>query len=124
MPRVLHNIKERGKLIAVLVVAVHAVGDRYKVNMMLTEEHLRVKACLQIVTPRPAHIFYNDMGDFARFNVCNELFPRSALKIPSTPTVIRIVLTVCITSLMGIAFEVFFLINNAVAISGLVIITG
>ena len=37
---VLHNVEERGKLIAVLIVAVHAVGNRHKVNMMLTEEYL------------------------------------------------------------------------------------
>ena len=119
-----HNVEERGKLIAVLIVAVHAVGNRHKVNMMLTEEYLRVKACLQIVTPRPAHIFYNDMSNFACFNVCNKLFPSGTLKISSTPTVIGIVLTVRITFLMGIAFEVFFLIDNTVAITSLVIITG
>lgn len=96
-----HNVEERGKLIAVLIVAVHAVGNRHKVNMMLTEEYLRVKACLQIITPRPAHIFYNDMSNFARFDVCNKLFPSGTLKISSTPTVIGIVLTVRITFLMG-----------------------
>ena len=92
--------------------------------MMLTEEYLRVKACLQIVTPRPAHIFYNDMSNFACFNVSNKLFPSGTLKISSTPTVIGIVLTVRITFLMGIAFEVLFLIDNTVAITSLVIITG
>ena len=92
--------------------------------MMLTEEYLRVKACLQIITPRPAHIFYNDMSNFARFDVCNKLFPSGTLKISSTPTVIGIVLTVRITFLMGIAFKVFFLIDNTVAITSLVIITG
>ena len=29
-----HNVEERGKLIAVLIVAVHAVGNRHKVNMI------------------------------------------------------------------------------------------
>ena len=73
-------LRNRGKLIAVLIVAVHAVGNRHKVNMMLTEEYLRVKACLQIITPRPAHIFYNDMSNFARFDVCNKLFPSGRSK--------------------------------------------
>ena len=38
-----HDVEEGGKLVAVLVIAVHAVGNRHKVNMMLTEEYLRVK---------------------------------------------------------------------------------
>ena len=94
------------------------------VDAMLPEEYLCVKAGLQIVTPRPAHIFYNDMSNFACFNVSNKLFPSGTLKISSTPTVIGIVLTVRITFLMGIAFEVLFLIDNTVAITSLVIITG
>ena len=41
-----HNIEERRKLVAVLVIAVHAVGNRNKVNAVLTEEHFRVKTGL------------------------------------------------------------------------------
>lgn len=42
----------------------------------------------------------------------------------AAPTVIGIVLNSCVVSLLGIAFEIFFLIDYAVAIANLVIVTG
>ena len=123
MGDVLHNVEEGGKLVAVLIVAVHAVGDGDKVNAVLPEEYLRVKPGLQIVTPRPAHILDDHMGNLARLNIRDELLPCRALKIAAAPAVVRIVPTVGVASLLGIAFEVFFLIHDGVAITGIVIVT-
>ena len=39
-------------------------------NAVLPEEYLRVKSGLQIVTPRPAHILDDHMGNLARLNIC------------------------------------------------------
>ena len=119
-----HNVEEGGKLIAVLVIAVHAVGDGNKVDTVLPEEHLRVKSGLQIVTPRPAHILDNHMGNLACLNVCNELLPCRTLKIAAAPAVIGIVSAVSVASLPGIAFEIFFLIHDGIAIPGIVIVAG
>ena len=83
-----HDVEEGRKFIAVLVITVHAVGDGNKVNAVLPEEHLRVKAGLQIVTPRSAHILDNHMGDLAHLNICNELLPCRPLKIASAPSVV------------------------------------
>ena len=118
-----HDVEEGGKLIAVLVVAVHAVGDGHKVNAALPEEHLRVKSGLQIVTPCPAHILDDHMGNLARLNIRDELFPRWTLKVAAAPAVVGIVPPVGVASLLGIAFEVFFLIHDGVAITGIVIVT-
>ena len=119
-----HDIQKRGKFVAVLVIAVHTVGNRNKVNTMLTEKYLGVKAGLQIVTTCTAHILYNDMSYLACFNICDQPLPRRSFKGSSTPTVIGIVDTVFVAPLCGIAFEVFFLIDDGVAIPGLVIVTG
>ena len=110
MGDVLHDVEEGGKLVAVLVVAVHAVGDGDRVNAVLPEEHLRVKAVLQIITTRPAHILDDHMGNLARLNVCDKLFPCRTLKIAAAPAVVGIMVAVGVASLPGIAFEVFFLI--------------
>lgn len=123
MGDVLHDVEEGGKFIAVLVIAVHAVGDGNKVNAVLPEEYLRVKSGLQIVTPRPAHILDNDMGHLACFNVRHQLFPCRTLEIAAAPSIIGIVAAVGVASLLGIAFEVFFLIHDGVAITGVVIVT-
>ena len=45
-------------------------------------------------------------------------------KIATTPAIIRIVDKVRIAFLLTVAFEVFFLINDRIAIPGLVIVTG
>ena len=119
-----HNIQKRGKFVAVLIVAVHTVGNGNKVNIVLPEKYLGVKSGLEIITSRPAHIFHNDMSHLSGFDVGNQLFPRRAFKIPTTPTVIRIMGTVFVAHLCGIAFEVFFLIDNGVAIPGRFIVTG
>ena len=119
-----HDIEERCKLIAVLVIAVHAVGNRNKVNSMLTEEYLRVKTGLQIISADSAHVLYDHMGNFAGFNICFQLLPCRAIEIAAAPTVIGVMLDIRVTFLLGIAFEVFFLIDNAVAIANLVIVTG
>ena len=119
-----HDIEEGGKLIAVLVVAVHAVGNGDKVDAVLPEEYLRVKAGLQIVAPRPAHIFDDHMGNLACLNIRDKLFPCRTLEIAAAPAVVRIVPTVGVASLLGIAFEIFFLIHDGIAIPGVVIVTG
>ena len=124
MGDVLHNVEEGGKFVAVLVIAVHTVGDGNKVNAVLPEEHLRVKAGLQIVTSCPAHILDDHMGDFACLNICDELLPCRALEITAAPAVVRIVSAVGVAFLLGIAFEVFFLIHDGVAITGIVIVAG
>ena len=118
-----HDVEEGRKLVAVLVITVHAVGNGNKVDAMLPEEYLCVKAGLQIVTPRPAHILDNDMGHLACFNVRHQLFPCRTLEIAAAPSIIGIVAAVGVASLLGIAFEVFFLIHDGVAITGIVIVT-
>ena len=118
-----HDVEEGRKLVAVLVIAVHAVGDGSKVDTVLPEEYLRVKSGLQIVAPCPAHILDNDMGHLACFNVRHQLFPCRTLEIAAAPSIIGIVAAVGVASLLGIAFEVFFLIHDGVAIPGIVIVT-
>ena len=118
-----HDVEEGRKLVAVLVITVHAVGNGNKVDAMLPEEYLCVKAGLQIVTPRPAHILDNDMGHLACFNVRHQLFPCRTLEIAAAPSILGIVAAVGVASLLGIAFEVFFLIHDGVAITGIVIVT-
>ena len=62
------------------------------------------------------------MGNFAGFNICFQLLPCRAIEIAAAPTVIGVMLDISVTFLLSIAFEVFFLIDNAVAIANLVIV--
>ena len=88
---------------------------------------LEETAIFKMVSPpaqEGAPELYSIMGDLTGFNICLQLLPCGTIEIAATPTVIGIVLDVRVASLLGIAFEVFFLIDNAVAIANLVIITG
>lgn len=123
MGDVLHDVEEGRKFVAVLIVAVHAVGNRHKVDTVLPEEYLRVKAGLQVITTGPAHILDNHMGHFSSFDVRHQLLPSRTVKITAAPSVIGIVAAVGVASLLGIAFEVFFLIHDGVAITSIVIVT-
>ena len=118
-----HDVEEGRKLVAVLVITVHAVGNRHKVDAMLPEEYLRVKAGLQIITTRPAHVLDNHMSYLSGLDVRHQPFPCGTVKITAAPSVIGIVAAVGVASLLGIAFEVFFLIHDGVAITGIVIVT-
>ena len=118
-----HDVEEGRKFVAVLVVAVHAVGNRHKVDTMLPEEHLRVKTGLQVITARPAHVLDDHMGYLSGLNVGHQLFPCGAFKISAAPAVIGIVTAIGVASLPGIAFEVFFLIHNGIAVTSVVIVT-
>lgn len=57
-------------------------------------------------------------------DVCNQLFPSWAFKIAAAPAVVGIVTAVGVAPLLGIAFEVFFLIHDGIAIPGVVIVAG
>ena len=119
-----HDVEEGRKFIAVLVIAVHAVGDSHKVDAMLPEEYLCVKAGLQIITTSPTHVLDNDMGYLSGLNVRHQLLPCRTLEIAAAPSIIGIVTAVGVASLLGIAFKVFFLIHDGVTIPGVVIVAG
>jgi len=118
-----HDVEEGRKLVAVLVVTVHAVGNGNKVDAMLPEEYLCVKAGLQIVTPRPAHVLDNNMGHLSGLNVRHQPLPCGTVKIAAAPSVIGVMAAVGVASLPGVAFEVLFLIHDGVAVAGVVIVT-
>ena len=119
-----HDIEERGKFACCLVVAVHAVCNGNKMNASLTEHDIRIKAGLKIIPADTAHVLYNDVSHFPSFNILHQLFPSRAFKITAAPAVVRIMDAVRVASLCGIAFEIFFLIYNRIAIPGVVIVAG
>ena len=118
-----HDIEEGRKFIAVLVITVHAVGNRHKVDAVLTEEHLRAKAGLQIVTPCPAHVLDDHMSNLSGLNVRHQLLPCRPLEIAAAPSIIGVMAAVGVASLLSVAFEVLFLIDDGVAVASIVIVT-
>ena len=79
---------------------------------VLPEKYLGIKAGLQIVTPRPAHILYNDVRHLPGLNIRNQIFPCRAVKIAARIPVIGVVDKIFVALLAGVGFEVFFLIDD------------
>ena len=90
---------------------------------MLPEENLRIKAGLQVITAGPTHVLDDHMGHFSSFDVRHQLLPSRTVEISAAPAVISVMVAVGVTSLPGIAFEVFFLIDDGVAVASIVIVT-
>ena len=89
---------------------------------MLAEEHLRIKACFQIIASNPAHVLGKNHADLACFHVGNQALPAGAVEVASAPAVIRVVPAVGKAVLGSIAFKIALLIDNGVGFSLLVIV--
>ena len=119
-----HNIKERCKLVAVLIVAVNAVGDSDEMNVVLAEHYLGVKACLQIISADSRHILDKNVRHLVGFDVGNQPLPSRAVKVAARIAVVSIVDEVFIPLLLCVAFEVCLLIDDGVAVPGEFVVTG
>ena len=64
------------------------------------------------------------MSHFPGFNIRSQPLPCRAVKVAAGITVIGIVDNITVALLLGVTFEVFFLIDNGVAIPGQFIVTG
>ena len=91
---------------------------------MFLEQDFRIKSCLQIISPDPAHVFGNDTADLSGLDIRNKLFPTGPLKICPAPSVIRIMDNIGKSMLDSIAFEHSLLIYDRVAVPDLLVVTG
>ena len=86
-----HEIQKRRKFAAFLFVAVNVVGDSNKMNPILPEHDLGIKAGLQVITTDPTEVFAQQVGHLPGLNVGDQAFPARTLKIAARPSIIRIV---------------------------------
>ena len=66
------------------------------------------KAGLQVVPADSRHVLTEDMSHFPGFDICDQPFPRGALKIAAAPAVVRVMDDVFIALLGSVGFEVLF----------------
>ena len=119
-----HDVDERRKLAAALIVAVNAVGNGDKAHSTLPKEDFRIESCLQVVPPDTAHILGNHAANFSCLNVGYKLFPARALEVCAAPTVVCVVCGVLKSMLGGVAFQHGLLIHDGIAVPDLLIIMG
>ena len=68
------------KIVAALNRRIHAIVHRNEPHVLLREINLHVVADLQVLTPQPGGILYNQGGDLPGFDHFHDLFPTRPLK--------------------------------------------
>ena len=89
MGDVLCPVADRVKIVAALDRRIHAVVYCDEPHILLREIDLHVVADLQVLTPQPGGILYNQGGDLPGFDHFHDLFPTRPLKICSGIPVVR-----------------------------------
>ena len=107
-------VADRVKIVAAFHRRIHAIVHRNEPHVLLREINLHVVADLQVLTPQPGGILYNQGGDLPGFDHFHDLFPTRPLKICSGIPVIR--KEQCVFKPLGlcVAFKQFSLVQNAV----------
>ena len=114
MGDVLHYVEERGKVVILWFVAVHAVIDCDKAYLLLGEQNLGIKANFKIVSAETAHILDDNRADFSGFGYCKHCLKSGTVEVTPCVTVIGKMLDVCHTAFAGKIFEKSLLIQYRV----------
>ncbi len=106
---VLHEIQKRGKIILLLVGAVDAIVDGDKPDALVPEHDVSVKTHFQIVTPKAAHVLYDDAPDTSGLYLGNHGLEALALEGRATYSIVREVANVLKAILLSIPLQKFLL---------------
>ena len=83
-----HYVEERGEVVILWFVAVHAVIDCDKAYLLLGEQNLGIKADLKIVSAETAHILDDNRADFPGFGFCKHCLKSGTVEVTPCVTVI------------------------------------
>ena len=83
-----HYVEERGEVVILRFVAVHAVIDCNKAYLLLGEQNLGIKADLKIVSAETAHILDDNCADFPGFGFCKHCLKSGTVEVTPCVTVI------------------------------------
>ena len=83
-----HYVEERGEVVILRFVAVHAVIDCNKAYLLLGEQNLGIKADLKIVSAETAHILDDNCADFPGFGFCKHCLKSGTVEVTPCATVI------------------------------------
>ena len=83
-----HYVEERGEVVILWFVAVHAVIDCDKAYLLLGEQNLGIKADLKIVSAETAHILDDNRTDFPGFGFCKHCLKSGTVEVTPCVTVI------------------------------------
>ena len=121
---VIHYVEERGKVVILRFVAVHAVIDCDKAYLLLGEQYLGIKADFKIVSAETAHILDDNRADFSSFGFCKHCLKSGTVEVTPCVTVIGKMLDVHHIAFASKIFEKSLLIQYRVRFAMLLIILG
>lgn len=83
-----HYVEERGEVVILWLVTVHAVIDCNKAYLLFGEQNLGIKADLKIVSAETAHILDDNCADFPGFGFCKHCLKSGTVEVTPCVTVI------------------------------------
>ena len=83
-----HYVEERGEVVILRFVTVHAVIECNKAYLLLGEQNLGIKADLKIVSAETAHILDDNCADFPGFGFCKHCLKSGTVEVTPCVTVI------------------------------------
>ena len=116
------NIPERRKFVIVFATAVYAVAYRYKSDLRVREQNLRVISDHNVISTESRHIFYDHCSDLSVFYIGHHPFEVGAIEIRPRITVIDIIPAIRKTVCFRIISENFFLMHYTVAVTDLIVV--
>ena len=116
MGDVLKQIDERRQVIFTFL-RINIVSNRNEVNIVLCKQHFREHSHLKIVTTETGQILDDHALDLASFYIRDHPLKVRPSKVRAGKTVIHIELVVGVAVVLAVAFQHFFLVYDAVAIT-------
>ena len=122
MGDVLHNIEERSEIVILRLVAVHAVIDGDKTDLLLREKYLGIEADLQIISAESAHILDDDRTDLSGIYFGKHSLKSGTVEVAPGIAVIGKMLDVREAAFTGELAEILLLVQYRVRFALLLIV--
>jgi hypothetical protein len=124
MGDVLYDVQKGSKLVVALVGTIHTTVDCNEADIVLRKCNLGVHSYFQIVTPDPTHVFGYDDTNLAFVHKSHHALPIRSLKVRAGVPVIHKILDVPKAFFLSKLRQKCPLINDGIAVTLLVIVTG
>ena len=118
------NVDERSHIVINLILAVHSIVDGNEADIVSRKYHLCVHAHLKVISPKAAHVLYNDDADFVFINQAVKPLPVRSVEVGATIAIVHEIHGVSKPLIVSELFEDRLLIHNEVALSLKIIVTG
>lgn len=118
------DIEERGKIAVLLIGTVYAVVDGDEADISAGQNYLGVVTHLEVISAQSAHVLDNDSANLTLVHKGHQALPIRAVKVGSGVAIVHEEHGVAETVAISVLLQNGFLVDNGVAVTLQLIITG